>query len=217
MSISRIGHTTTQSSTIAIPGTYAAGDLIFVAASRTNTTAATVPAGWVTLTSGSSTGLSLVVACKYAQSASEAAPTFTNAGILNCAVYRASPGVLFVNLNSAPNSGTSATVNYSGISNYRTGIDANWYLGFAAQLTTANALETPPTGMTNVNFDSITGLESAVHDTNGNQLSNWSSANVVLVNSALYRSAVIQISEMPYTFPSGGGFRPVNIRGGADQ
>jgi hypothetical protein len=60
--------------------------------------------------------------------------------------------------------------------------------------------------MANVNVDSVTGLEAALHDTNGDQLSNWASTNVgPLANLAVYRSAVIQIFEMEYTFPSGGG------------
>jgi hypothetical protein len=112
------------------------------------------------------------------------------------------------------NVGTSATIGYTALAQYKTGLDANWYLGIAAQLNTANSLETAPTGMANVNFDSITGLKSAFHDTNGDQLSNWPSTTVTLVNSAVYRSAVIQLAEMSYTFPSGGGGlilpRPMN-------
>jgi hypothetical protein len=70
--------------------------------------------------------------------------------------------------------------------------------------------------MTNVNIGSVTGLEAALHDTNGDQLSNWASTNVVLSNSAVYRSSVIQIFEMEYTFPSGGGglILPRSMSGG---
>lgn len=217
MAISRIGQATAQATSITIPGTYAAGDLIFIAASRANITAPTVPSGWVTLTTAGSSGVSIVGACKYAQSASESAPTFTNAGILLCAVYRSSLGVVIPSMNVAAQGTLSATINYGSVSNYRAGVDANWYLAFAAQLNTANSLETAPTGATNVNFDSITGLKVALHDTNGNQLSNWAPSSPVMANSAAYRSASIQIVEMTQTFSSGGGFRPVNIRGGADQ
>ena len=216
MAISRIGQATAQSSTITIPGTYAAGDLMVIVGTRANTTPATIPSGWVALATNGANGVSIVGACKYAQSASESAPTFTNAGILLCAVYRSSLGVVIPSMGVSAQGATSATINYGSLASYRAGVDANWYLAFAAQLNTANSLETAPTGATNVNFDSITGLKVALHES-GNQLSNWAPSSPVLANSAAYRSASVQIAEMAYTFPSGGGFRPVNIRGGADQ
>jgi hypothetical protein len=73
--------------------------------------------------------------------------------------------------------------------------------------------------MANVGIDSITGLEVAVHDTNADQLSNWTQANVVLANSAAYRSAVLQLTEMTYPAASGGGgmfFRP-GMSGGMSE
>ena len=216
MAISRIGQATAQSSTITSPGTYAAGDLMVIVGTRANTTPATIPSGWVALATNGANGVSIVGACKYAQSASESAPTFTNAGILLCAVYRSSLGVVIPSMGVSAQGATSATINYGSLASYRAGVDANWYLAFAAQLNTANSLETAPTGATNVNFDSITGLKVALHES-GNQLSNWAPSSPVLANSAAYRSASVQIAEMAYTFPSGGGFRPVNIRGGADQ
>ena len=216
MAISRIGQATAQSSTITIPGTYAAGDLMVIVGTRANTTPATIPSGWVALATNGANGVSIVGACKYAQSASESAPTFTNAGILLCAVYRSSLGVVIPSMGVSAQGATSATINYGSLASYRAGVDANWYLAFAAQLNTANSLETALTGATNVNFDSITGLKVALHES-GNQLSNWAPSSPVLANSAAYRSASVQIAEMAYTFPSGGGFRPVNIRGGADQ
>jgi hypothetical protein len=206
MAISRVSQATAQSSTITIPGTYAAGDLILIVAARANTTPATVPAGWVTLSSAGSSGQSIVTACKYAQSASESAPSFTNAGILNCAVYHSSLGIVFPSMAVATaGGGSSATINYAALAQYKTGVDANWYIGAAAQLNTANSLETAPSGMTNVNFDSITGLKSVLHDTNADQLSNWALTNVTVTTAAVYRSVVIQLVEMTYTFPSGGG------------
>ena len=216
MAISRIGQATAQSSTITIPGTYAAGDLMVIVGTRANTTPATIPSGWVALATNGANGVSIVGACKYAQSASESAPTFTNAGILLCAVYRSSLGVVIPSMGVSAQGATSATINYGSLASYRAGVDANWYLAFAAQLNTANSLETAPTGVTNVNFDSITGLKVALHES-GNQLSNWAPSSPVMANSAAYRSASIQIAEMTQTFSSGGGFRPVNIRGGADQ
>ena len=183
---------------------------------RANTTAPTVPAGWVTFSTAGASNLSLVVAARYAQSASESAPTFTNAGILIASVYRGSVGPVQLSTGVAITATTSATINYPALANYRAGVNANWYLGAAVQATTANALETAPSGMTNFAIDSITGLELAAHDTNADQLSNWASTNVVLVNSAAYRSVVIQLIEMTYPAASGGGglILPRSMSGG---
>jgi hypothetical protein len=199
-------HSTTQSSTIAIPGTYAVGNLIVVVAARANLTAPTVPAGWVTLNTSGISGISLVVACKYVLSTSEPDPNFASAQILNCRVYGASKGIIVASLGTISTGGVSNTINYTAIANYRPGVLANWYVGAAAQTNTANSLETPPTGMTNVNFNAVSGLKTALHDTNADQLSNWSATNVgPLANSAAYRSATIQLFEIAYTFPAGGG------------
>jgi hypothetical protein len=205
MAISREGSGTAQSSSITIPGAYAAGDLITIIAARANTTVPTVPAGWVTFSSLGASNISLVVAAKYAQSASESAPTFTNAGILIASVYRGSVGPVQLSTGVAVTATTSATINYPVLANYRPGVAANWYFGAAVQATTANALETAPSGMTNFAVDSITGLELAAHDTNADQLSNWASTSVPLINSAAYRSVVIQLIEMTYPTASGGG------------
>jgi len=216
MAISRIGSATAQATSITIPGTYAAGDLMIAVVTRANTTAPTVPAGWVTFSTAGASNLSLVVAARYAQSASESAPTFTNAGILIASVYRGSVGPVQLSTGVAITATTSATINYPALANYRAGVNANWYLGAAVQATTANALETAPSGMTNFAIDSITGLELAAHDTNADQLSNWASTNVVLVNSAAYRSVVIQLIEMTYPAASGGGglILPRSMSGG---
>jgi hypothetical protein len=205
MSIILVSQSTAQGPTIAIPGTSARGDLIVIAASRANATPAIVPAGWVAVSSVGQTGISLVVACRYAQSASEPNPSFTNAALLSCAVYRASSGLIKFSPGVSQTGATSPTINFAALQNYKTGVLANWYVAAVTQANAANSLETPPTGMQNRNFDSTTGLKAAMHDTNGNQLSNWANTNVgPLVNSASYRSAVIQIFEVEYTFPSGG-------------
>lgn len=208
MAISRIGQATAQAASIAIPGSYAANDLIFIFASRASSSAITFPSGWIQLYSGTGGGgISILAAFKHAQSSSESAPTFTNAGILNCAVYRSSNGIIFPGLDFSPDSGSSNGVNYSqsGMLPYRTGLAGNWYISAAAMLNTANAIETPLSGSTNVNFDSITGLKAALHDTNANQASNWTGGSVTFANTAFARSVVCRICEMPGGTAGGGG------------
>jgi hypothetical protein len=185
--------------------------LIVIAASRSTNASPTIPSGWVTLSASGASGIFLAVACRFAQSASEPDPTFGFANLLNCAVYRASAGVLVPSPAIAANGGNSATINYAALNNYRSGFLSNWYVASVAQANTTNSLETPPVSMTNVNFDSVTGLKAALHDTNADQFANWASTSVGVINSAVYRSALFQIFEMEYTFPSGGGsYSPID-------
>lgn len=218
MAISRIGSASAQTTTITIPGSYAAGDLIVVAAARNNVTAPTVPAGWVTLNSQTTSGLSVVCGFKFAQSSSESSGTWANTSTIHCATYRGSLGFVVPSTAIAATGTSSATINYAALANYRTGLEDNWYFGFAAQNNSTNSLETAPSGMANLSVESFTSFKSAAHDTNATQASNWASTNVVLSTVAVYRSFVIQLFEVAApALGGGGGFRPVNIRGGADQ
>jgi hypothetical protein len=215
MAISRIGASTVQAASIAIPGSYAANDLIFIFGSRNSSSAITYPSGWIQIYSGTGGGgISIIAAFKFAQSASESAPTFTSASILHCAVYRSSNGIVFPGLDFSPDSNSSNGINYSqsNLLPYRPGVQENWYISAAAQLNTANAVETPLSGSTNINFNSITGLKSAIHDTNASQASNWSGGTVTLANTAYFRSVVCRICEMPGGTASGGLIlsRPMN-------
>lgn len=213
MAISRIGSASAQVATITIPGSYAAGDLIIIAAARNNITAPTVPSGWVTLNSQATTNNSVVCGFKIAQSSSESSGNWANASTLHCVTYRGSLGFVVPSTATAATGTSSATINYPALANYRTGLSDNWYFCFAAQNNSTNSLETAPSGMANLSVESFTGWKSAAHDTNATQASNWASANVVLSTAAVYRSFVIQLFEVaaPAFGGSGGGiFDPLN-------
>lgn len=219
MAISRVGSGSAQTNTIAIP-THQIGDLIVVSANRNNSTPATIPSGWVTQISAGGSNVSNVIGWKLAKTTTETSGTWTNASALHVAVYRASDGILVVSSPVATSTAASATITYGTISNglaYRSGVLDNWYFASAFQLNSANSLENAPTGMSNINVESSAGVwKSVIHDTNASQLSNWNTQTVALTTSAQFLSRVIQIFE--FDGPDfGGGFRPVNIRGGADQ
>jgi hypothetical protein len=220
VSISRVGSGSAQATTIAIP-THAIGDLIVIAANRNNTTAPTVPSGWVIANNTGVSGTSTALAWKIAKTSSETSGTWTNASAMHVAVYRADAGLLAVStaLGAAAFSGT--TVPYNGQVNgivYRTGLLDNWYFATAVQLNSANSLETAPSGMTNINVESSPGVwKSVMHDTNGSQLSSWANTNVTVANIANGQTRLIQIFEFDGPTGTGGGVRMVNIRGGADQ
>jgi hypothetical protein len=193
-------------SSIAIPS-HQAGDLIVIFAGRNNTTAPTIPSGWVTLATSGANNASSVAVFRIAKSSSETSGTFGGASVLHVVVLRASAGVLFVSTALSGQTGTSATINYAALANYRAGVLDNWYVAHAFQLNSANSLETAPSGMSNLLVESSSGAwKSAVHHTGASQLSNWASTNVgPLANSAFYVSRVLQLVEIDGPAFGGGG------------
>jgi hypothetical protein len=117
-------------------------------------------------------------------------------------------------------SGSNNVVIYPASSQYKTGLDDNWYIGGAIQLNSANSLETAPSGMSNLSVESSAGVwKSAMHDTNATQASNWASTNVSVTTSAVWRTFVAQIFEVTGpAFGGGGGifFRP-GMSGGMSE
>ena len=209
MAISRVGFASALATSIAIPS-HQAGDIIVISAGRNTATAPTVPSGWITQVATGASEVSNAIAWKMAKSSSETSGTFANASVLQCAVYRASAGILVVSSAAGVQAATSATINYANVVNglsYRPGVLDNWYIGAAIQLNSTNSLETPPTGMANVMVDSSAGVwKAAYHDTNASQLSSWSATNVgPLATSAAYISRVIQLFEFDGPAFGGGG------------
>ena len=217
MAISRVGSASAQATTITIP-THQSGDLILIVANRNNSTAATIPSGWVAY-SVSGTNVSSAIGWKLAESSSEVSGTWTNASVLHCAVYRAS-GILAISTAIAATVANSSTIIYPGLGNYRAGVLDNWYVATAIQLNSTNSLETAPSGMANINVESSSGVwKSVLHDTNASQLSNWASTNATLTTSATYASRVLQLIEFDGpAFGGGGGifFRP-GMSGGMSE
>jgi hypothetical protein len=216
VAISRVGSASAQATTITIP-THQSGDLILIVANRNNSTAATIPSGWVGFSAGS--GVSSAVGWKIAQSSSEVSGTWTNASVLHCAVYRAS-GILAISTAISSSGANSSNIAYAALANYRTGLLDNWYVATAIQLNSTNSLETAPTGMANINVESSAGAwKSVLHDTNASQLSNWPTTIVPVATSATFASRVLQLIEFDGpAFGGGGGifFRP-GMSGGMSE
>lgn len=212
MAISRVGSASTQgSATITIP-THKSGDLILIGAARNNSTAPTLPAGWVQIIiSGSGlTNNSITLGWKIAKSSSETSGSWTNATSLHCAVYRGSAGYLHSNVFSLTTS-TTTTVSYTGLTGQRVGVLDCWYLAFVFQNDTTNLLETAPTGMTNVNVETIAGIgKSAFHDTNSTLLAAWTTRTVTLANAAASRPYVMNLIEIDAPAFGGGSYSPID-------
>jgi hypothetical protein len=76
-----------------------------------------------------------------------------------------------------------------------------------------NASEVAPTGMTNINSLTGSGFKTAIHDTNGSFLANWTQRTVTVASSVIFRTAVIAI----YELAAGGGgglLLPRSMNGG---
>jgi hypothetical protein len=144
---------------------------------------------------------------KIAKSSSETSGTWTNASVLFCVVYRADTGILAFSTASNGANATGTSVSFPALTNglvYRAGTIDNWYIGVAMQLNSANSLETPPSGMSNVGVESSSGVwKAVVHDTNASQLSNWATAATTVTTSAASSTRVYQLFE--YDGPAFGG------------
>lgn len=215
MAISYISQASAATDSVTL-GTHAAGDSLFAFAYKNGSaTIPSLPSGWLSFfTQTFSTG-SYRIGFKIANSSAETSGSWTNADGVIAVVYRSDAGLVIPAISSSA-AATSTAVNYSAILSVfnRESVD-QWFVGFGVMRNDTNALETPPTGMTNRSNLVGTGWEMAAHDTNADANS-WASTNVTVTTSALWRTAVAQIYEQPYPTTSG-GFRPVNIRGGADQ
>jgi hypothetical protein len=133
-------------------------------------------------------------------------------------VYRGSTGILTISSALGLGFAGTTSVSYSAQTNglvYRSGVDDNWYIGNGFQLNSTNSLETPPSGMDNINFESSAGVwKSVLHDTNASQLSNWATASTTVATSATYVTRVLQLFEFDGPAYGGGGGlilpRPMN-------
>lgn len=224
MAISRISSATNNGTTITL-GTHAKGDLIlFFAYNNANQNIPTLPASVIDLHSISfTTAHSRRIGFVIARSSSETFGTtgWTNASNVTAIVYRAGSGLAlvptFISANGSSTSQTTHNFAAQVANTYKTNNSDLWLVGFHSNKSAINSLSTlAPTGMTNVINSIGTGFEVAAHDTNATRTTAWTSTNVTVANSTPYGTNVIELFEFDPQL-SASGFRPVNIRGGADQ
>jgi len=221
MAISRISSATNNGTTVTI-GTHAANDLIIICAYNDGAnTLPTLPSGWFGLigTSGSSTAVT--IGWKLAASASETSGTWTNADGLIAVVYRSATGKMNIPKVLSSNSATSATQTFGAQISGTFDENASdlWLAAFITNRNSSNALDTTvPTGFSNVTSttDSST-WQIALHDTNATRTTAWTSTNITVTTSNFYRTVTMALLEIAHPSTSSSSYRPVNIRGGADQ
>lgn len=159
--ISRIGSGSAEATTITIPGTYQAGDIIIIFAFRDgSTTNASVPAGWNTLTiTTDGTSCSSSAGWKIAASGAETSGTWTNATGLICHVYRGADPISPFGVQTATptpsltaNAGTTSPSTYGATTGPNMGrMDNQWFVAVQFHRSTdTTTMNNAPTGYTNV-------------------------------------------------------------------
>ena len=226
MTISFVGAASAQATSVTLP-THQAGDLLILWAWRYGSfISPTIPAGWAValIGTGSATADRTLLTCyKIAASSSETSGTWTNATVVTCAVYRDDLNYLAVGGASRGGNNTTS-VSWSTVAAYdgqntreKAVYPASWYVMFAAANLNSSTMEqTPANRTTRFNWVGATDYETVIHDTaatSNGMASRAVTADVTVVTS----TSALEIYDTGVAKSSGGGFRAVNIRGGADQ
>lgn len=221
MTISRISFATSNTNTVTL-GTHAKGDLLIIFGYRdASATAPTLPSGWYNLMATTVSAPSLVIGWKIAASSGESSGTWTNANTLHAIVYRGGTMNIVVPTIISTSIGTSTTPTFGNpaiAGTFPTNQDDYWIVGMMGMRNSNNNLQSATwTGLSNVtNSTDGSSWQVIVNDTNATRTTAWTAQSATVTNSATWRSAVVGLIEFP-TQSAGGGYRPVNIRGGADQ
>ena len=232
MTVSFIAATSAEATSVTLPS-HQAGDLIVMLAMRyASASAGTIPTGWgyryVSQRNGTFINMTCAVSCRIAASSAETSGTWTNWTHLLAAVYRDDANYLYLG-SPVYNRGTGTSVSYSGKaastnSNSQgalggiMAVSTGWVLGLAATHLNNSGIDTAPTSMTNrATLSGATNGRIALADTNS-AVSSYAGANVTIASSADWWTNVVEIIDTGTVKASGGAsYRPVNIRGGADQ
>lgn len=196
MAITRVGTSAAgDGTTITIPSGHQAGDLLIIYAFRgVLNTAPSLPAGWTSLGTQSSSASAYRVGWKIAGSSSETSGTWTNATGLAVDVYRGTATNKVPILIGTATVGSSATATYGNI--FFTTDLQGWVVAFGAVVGTGTTLENVPTGLSlAVNTVGAT-CEYVGFDSNGAYTSGagaYKSNTTALGSSVEWRTITIQI------------------------
>jgi hypothetical protein len=232
MTISYVGSAAAEATSVTLP-THQAGDLLIMFAMRAANGLPTIPSGWFLGGSRtSSSGISLMIAWKVAASSSETSGTWTNAAAILSVVYRHTSNYLVIGgISINPPSSTTA-ISYplmlgNNNANFATILRAASSVMAAGVWSLANnaTIETVPmysnltpsgSSLTLRNNSVLATYESAWFDT-GTPISGTTGGNATSNIATTTMATSVEILDTGLAKSSGGGFRAVNIRGGADQ
>lgn len=134
MAISFIGQAQAAAATVTIPAATQVGDIMIIFAYRNTTTAPTLPAGWTSIFTQSANGNSMRMGYKFAVG-SDTSGTWTNANVLQCAVYR---GVSGIGGSGSTTNASAATTTVSGIGSMTVTDGSSWAVSGAGSLQTTS-------------------------------------------------------------------------------
>lgn len=228
MTVSFVGSASAEATSVTLPS-HQAGDLIVIFAGRTGSTGIpSVPAGWRFAAQSSGSGvtppaIAASVGWKIAASSAETSGTWTNADMVLAVVVRDDANLLVIG-GIGKTTGLSTTVNYQPLlANSGQSIQGmRWTSSYVLLpvMATSNTsdIDTPPTASTSkiVSLAGTAAIEMAIHRTN-TEVASFASTNYTANESVRYATWTIEILDTGYAKTAAASFRPVNIRGGADQ
>lgn len=177
--------------------THEAGDYILAFAyNQSNNTIPTIDSGFTPITTGTGGNNSFNCGFKVATSGSDTSGTWVNSTNLEIQVYKSTIGNLSAGAFSVRQNQFGTIIGYSGITlSDPTG--NSWVVGFAGHRSNNGALNTPPAGMTNRTYSTVSAARAAGHDTNG-VVASWSTTNVdVGGSSSNWSSLVLELVDTP--------------------
>ena len=228
MTVSFVGSASAEATSVTLPS-HQAGDLIVIFAGRTGSTGTpSVPAGWRFAAQSSGSGvtppaIAASVGWKIAASSAETSGTWTNADMVLAVVVRDDANLLVIG-GIGKTTSLSTTVNYQPLlANSGQSIQGmRWTSSYVLLpvMATSNTsdIDTPPTASTSkiVSLAGTAAIEMAIHRTN-TEVASFASTNYTANESVRYATWTIEILDTGYAKTAAASFRPVNIRGGADQ
>ena len=145
MAISLIGAATAAATSITIPGSYQAGDLIIIMAFRqSSTTQPGLGTGFISLANVGANTCGTRIGYRFATSGSEVSNTWVNATSMVCLVYRGAGAIGNV-VNTV---GNSTSIDFGAVTMQNTD-GTSWVVGVAGHRDSGTDLSIAPTGMTN--------------------------------------------------------------------
>jgi hypothetical protein len=224
MSITFIGSAGVEANSITLP-THQAGDLIIIYAFRAASAIPSIPSGWFSVyarASASGGNRGTHIGYKVAATSGETSGTWTNASALFAIVYRHDTNYLIIG-GDASGASNSTSLPYGLLNGYNSQNNDDRFRGESSRvglgvwaLTNNADLEQAPSGTTNrANYVGAT-YEAAWHDTN-TAAASYAGATITLNNAVVALTTTVELLDTGIAKSSGGGFRAVNIRGGADQ
>lgn len=211
MTLSLVGSADANAPSVAIPSHAINDTLLFFVFRDNSTVSPAIPSDCVVLYQQAVGGAGyLIAAYKVAKTTSETSGNWTNASHVLVTVFRPDANSLAIPEYLSTQSATSATVTFaaSPTGTLRTNAEDLAVVGFVAQRSSTADLTQPPGAMVNIRSGGNGSTYQVAANWDDARTTAWAAASITTI-SALYRTAVIGISQVTFT-PTGGGSASFN-------